>query len=83
MGDIFNQFRDKACCDIELAFIFGKIAFIVRLVEQEPLFRRESKRMFQALKYQIAIFAAITMPAQCRQCGCMRGIIGKIKTAFQ
>lgn len=80
---MLNQFLDKARCDIELSFIFGQIAFVVRLVEQEPLFRCEPKRMFLALKYQIAIFAAITMPAQCRQCGCMRGVIGEVKAAFQ
>ena len=83
MSDIFNQFLDETCCDIEFTFIFGKIPFVVRLIEQEPLFRRESKCMFQALKYQIAIFTAITMPTQCRQCGCMCCIIGKIKAAFQ
>lgn len=52
---MFDQLLDKAHCDIEVPFIFGQIAFGVRLIEQEPLLWLEPQRMLQALKHQIAI----------------------------
>lgn len=80
---MFNQLIDKAGCHIELALIFGQIAFFVGQIEQQPLLRSEAQRMFQALEYQIAVFAAIAMSPQGGQRGRMRGIVGKVEAAFQ
>lgn len=64
--DMFDQLPDKAHCDIEVALIFGQVAFGVGLIEQESLLRLEPQRMLQALKHQIAIFTAVAMDPQGR-----------------
>lgn len=63
---MFDQLVDEACCDIEVALIFGQVAFGVGLIEQQPLLRREPQRMLQALKHQIAVFAAVAVGTQGR-----------------
>ena len=78
-----DQLLDEAQRDIELALVFGQVAFGVGLVEQQPLLRREPQRMLQALKHQIAVFAAVAVGSQGRQCRRMRGVIGQVKAAFQ
>lgn len=80
---MLDQPVDKACRDIQLALVFGQVALLVRLVEQQPLLRRETQRVFQALEDEIAIVAAITMLTQRRQGGRMRRVIRQVEAAFQ
>lgn len=80
---MFDQFLDEARRNIEVALVFSQIALLVRLVEQQPLLRRESQRVFQALEDQIPVFATVTMGTQGRQCRRMRRIISKVEAAFE
>lgn len=48
---MLNQLLDETLRDIEVALIFGQVAFFVRLVEQQPLNRLPAQRVLQALEH--------------------------------
>ena len=80
---MLNKLVDKALGDIEVAFLFGEVTFVVCLVQQQPLLRLVPQCVLQALKDQVAIVAAVAMGTQGRQRGRVRGIAGKVEAAFQ
>ena len=81
--DLLDQLLDEALRDIEVTLVFGQVAFFVGLIQQQLLLRLESLRVFEALEYQIAVFAAIAVHTQDCQRGRMRGVVDKVKAAFQ
>lgn len=50
-SDLDDQFVHETLRDIQIAFVFGQIAFPVCLVEQTPLFGREPNRVFETLEH--------------------------------
>lgn len=69
-----NQLLDEALCDVKIALVLGKIAFLVRLIEQQPLRWCVAQCVFEGLKDQIAVLAAVAMRSQGRQCGRVRAL---------
>lgn len=63
---MFDQFADKAIRHIQFTLIFGQVALLVRLIQQQPLLWLEAQGMFETLENQIAVVAAVAMLAQCR-----------------
>ena len=47
----------------EKSFVFGEIPFLVGGVQHAPLRRRPIQGVGEALKYDVAVFAAVTVPA--------------------
>jgi len=80
---MFNQLLDEPVRDIQVALIFGQVAFFVRLVEQQPLNRLPAQRVLQALEHQVTVLAAVAVRTQRGQSARMRGVIRKVEAALQ
>ena len=53
---------DELLLDFEMTLVFGEISTPVRLVQHSPLLTRQVDRVLQALKHDVAILGAITVP---------------------
>lgn len=62
--------------------VFGKIPFLVGVIQDAPLDGGLAQRVGQALEYGVAIFAAVAVPAQCGECGGVGSIVGTGEAAF-
>lgn len=76
------QFVNARFLDIDEAFIFGEVALAVSAIEHSPLMRSPTKRMHQALKYRVAIFATVPVSSERRQCGCVCCAIGAVESSL-
>ena len=77
-----DQVNKKLIVDFEMAFILGKISFLMALRQHTPYFRGDAQRMFEYLKNEIAIFGTKAMPAQSCQGQGMRSVVCQIEPAL-
>ncbi len=73
----------KALIHIKIAFIFPKVANRMTFIQHAPHFRTQSERVGQCLKDVVTIGRPISIPTQGCQTKRVRGVVGKIKAAFQ
>jgi hypothetical protein len=65
-----------------MAFILGKISFLMALRQHTPYFRGDTQRLLEHLKNEIAIFGTKAVPAQSCQGQGVRSVIGQIEPAL-
>lgn len=63
---LLDQFVHEARRDVEVALLFSQVAFLVGLIQQQPLLGRKSKRMLETLEDQIPVLASVAMESQRR-----------------
>ena len=78
-----KQICHKALIHIKIAFIFPKVANRMTFIQHAPHFRTQSERVGQCLKDVVTIGRPISIPTQGCQTKRVRGVVGKIKAAFQ
>ena len=78
-----DQIRDEALVDIEIAFIFTKIANLVTLGEQAPRFGPEAKRVRQHLEHDVPIGRPEATVPQCCETKRMGCVVDEIEAPFE
>lgn len=78
-----EQIREQAIIDVQIAFVFTKIAHLVAFRQHAPNLCAQPQRMRQHLKHDVTVGRTITMPPQGRQTQGMRRVVGQVKTPLQ
>ena len=74
MANVIQQKRHQryqslhiARLNLQIPFVFGHVAFVVRAIELSPLHCRPANGVLEGLKHPVPVFTAVTLPAQHRQ----------------
>ncbi|MCB1643211.1 MAG: hypothetical protein KDI37_15890 [Xanthomonadales bacterium] len=76
-----EQTRQQAIVSIQMTFVFGQIAPLVRFGQHSPDFRRQTQGMRKCLEGEVARIAPISRTAQPIKSLCAAAVVGKVKLA--
>jgi hypothetical protein len=80
---ILSGIAPRANPNFQMAFVFRKIPFPVRLVQYAPLLAWKINCVLQTLKHDVAAIGTLAMPAQGSERECVSRVVCEVESALK